>query len=241
MSLLNNLISYWKLDEASGNAVDAHGSNTLTAVNAPGSTSGKIGNARTFNGSNQYFSIADNASLSTGDIDFSISYWVWFNNFANIQDVVAKDNQAAGGREYLTGFNTVDSRLRFVVFNSGGSATSVSATSFGALTSGVWFFVVCWHDAVNNVLGISVNGTSDTVSYSGGVLDGNSSFAIGARPAATPAVHTNGRIDEVGFWKRVLTSGERSDLYNSGNGLSYDSFASVQQSRRRRELSGGGL
>ena len=30
-----------------------------------------------------------------------------------------------------------------------------------------------------------------------------------------------GRIDEVGFWKRVLTSSERSLLYNGGVGLTY--------------------
>src|SRR3989304_4743325 len=30
-----------------------------------------------------------------------------------------------------------------------------------------------------------------------------------------------GRIDDVGFWKRVLTSSERSLLYNGGVGLTY--------------------
>ena len=32
----------------------------------------------------------------------------------------------------------------------------------------------------------------------------------------------DGKIDEVGIWSRVLTSGEISDLYNSGSGLTYD-------------------
>jgi hypothetical protein len=31
----------------------------------------------------------------------------------------------------------------------------------------------------------------------------------------------SGLIDSVGFWKRVLSSGERTTLYNSGNGIEY--------------------
>ena len=31
--------------------------------------------------------------------------------------------------------------------------------------------------------------------------------------------------NQIGFWKRVLTSTERSELYNSGNGLAYENFA----------------
>src|SRR6266404_503553 len=46
--LLTNLVSYWKLDEASGNAVDSVGTNTLTANHAPGSMAGKVNGARNF-------------------------------------------------------------------------------------------------------------------------------------------------------------------------------------------------
>ena len=31
----------------------------------------------------------------------------------------------------------------------------------------------------------------------------------------------NGQVDELGFWKRVLTSSERAVLWNSGNGRTY--------------------
>src|SRR5262245_27182846 len=41
-SLLDNLVSYWKLDEASGNAIDSVGTNTLTANNAPGTGAGIV-------------------------------------------------------------------------------------------------------------------------------------------------------------------------------------------------------
>jgi hypothetical protein len=34
--------------------------------------------------------------------------------------------------------------------------------------------------------------------------------------------YTDGIIDEVGIWEKALTSGEVSELYNSGSGLAYD-------------------
>jgi hypothetical protein len=38
---------------------------------------------------------------------------------------------------------------------------------------------------------------------------------------AYAGIYTNGSIDEVGFWKRVLTADERTWLYNSGAGRTY--------------------
>lgn len=71
------LISYWKLDETSGNAVDAHGSNTLTDENTVGSAVGKVLTGRSFVAANsERLSIPSNATLQTGDVDFSISLWI---------------------------------------------------------------------------------------------------------------------------------------------------------------------
>ena len=75
MALTDSLISYWKLDEASGNATDSHGTNTLTDTNTVTSVAGKINTARYFTNANtEFFTLADNASLSTGDIDFTINF-----------------------------------------------------------------------------------------------------------------------------------------------------------------------
>jgi len=54
-------------------------------------------------------------------------------------------------------------------------------------------------------------------------VNGASDFAIGARRDTAP-LYFDGRIDEVGLWKRVLTTAERTALYNSGAGVA-DPFA----------------
>ena len=56
------------------NANDSFGANNGTAVGGLTYTTGKIGNAFTFNGSNAYVSLPDNSLNFTGD--FSISLWV---------------------------------------------------------------------------------------------------------------------------------------------------------------------
>jgi RHS repeat-associated protein len=63
------------------------------------------------------------------------------------------------------------------------------------------------------------NGAVNNVAYSSGVFHGNLAFAIGGRSDGVATF--NGRIDEVGFWKRVLSPAEISALYNAGVGCQY--------------------
>lgn len=224
MALIDNLESYWKLDEASGNALDAHGSNELTDNNTVGSAAGKISNARDFELANsEYFSRADNASLSTGDIDFTFSAWLNFESLPVSCGILGKWG-AAGSREYILYYiGGATNRLQFYVSNDGTAFTSVTASNHGAITTGTWRNVVCWHDSVNNQIGIAGNaGTANTASHTTGVSDGAQEFVIGRDSGGAPGgIYFDGLIDEVGFWKRVVTSGERTELYNGGNGLAY--------------------
>lgn len=236
MALIDGLISYWSLDEASGTRADSHGVNDLTDNNTVGSAVGKQSNAADFELANaEYLSRADNADLSTGDIDFYFEAWIKVESTGTNMAVLSKD---AGGstREYgmyLAG-GTV---LRFYVFSAAGAFTEISASTFGSLSTGVWYFVEGWHDATNNQLGVAVNGTTNTSAYANGVKDASASFEIGRNSNTN---HFDGLIDGVGFWKRVLTSDERTELYNSGNGrdYAYISGGGGGSNRRRRFLIG---
>ena len=217
---LTGLVSWWSLDEASGDAIDSHGDNNLPPTGTPGSTTGKRGNARTFNGL-QFFLIADNADFSTGDVDFSICLWLRFDDVSHFRHILGKWNAPASQREYLLRRDPSTGLLRFFVSPDGISSTSVASSAFGAVSVDTWYFVVCWHDSVNNLLGLSVNGVQDTLEYSSGVLDSTASFVLGGFQTVGSGVLHQGDIDEASFWKRVLTSDERAAIYNSGNGLAY--------------------
>jgi len=217
MALTDNLISYWSLEETSGTRVDAHSTNDLTDNNTVTSATGKIGTAASFVAANsEYLSIADNAALSTGDIDFTIACWVYFDSLSWYEWVVSKDN--GGSREYGIYYDPFDQRLKMYVF-SGGSITEEKADVLGLPSVSTWYFVVGWHDATNNTLNIQVNdGTVDSASYSAGVNDASAPFTVGT---GTGGLYMDGRVDELGVWKRVLTAGERTELYNSGSGRDY--------------------
>lgn len=220
MALADNLISYWSLEEASGTRIDAvvASANDLTDNNTVTQNTGKIANCAQFTSANsEYLSIADNASLSTGDIDFTWTAWVYLDSLSKYHMAVTKGTDAgvAANFEYSLYVSDIN-RPVFSVANTGiGTATWGSGLSVST-----WYFLTGYHDSAANVVGIVVDaGTPVTTSYSGGSKDSALGFNIGRDGIA--GRYVNGRIDEVGFWKRVLTSGERTQLYNAGAGMSY--------------------
>jgi hypothetical protein len=220
VALADNLISYWPLDEASGSALDAHGSNDLAETSGTiGTAAGKVGNARDFElGDTEYFSIADNTDLSTGDIDFSISGWFFKESAPGDHVIAGKFGTTGNQREYRVFATT--SNLTFAVSSDGtlGAVVSVNAS---AAVEGQWYFFACGHNASTNEIWISVDAaTPVTASHSAGVFNGTAAFALGAR-VATDGDYFDGLIDEVGFWKRDIRA-DLAELYNSGSGRDYD-------------------
>ena len=232
MALTDSLVSYWKLDEASGNALDAHGTNDLTDHNTVTSIAGKINNGRHFAAaSSEYFSHTTNASLETGDIDFTLSAWAYLDSFDGNRMIISKFTAPPDfeWRVFLQPFGA--DNARFTVSNTGSGSDGNVTNASGTITTGQWYFVVAWHDSVANTINIQVNdGTVGSTSWSSGVLAaGASDLEIGSDQTGGELM--DGIIDEVGFWKRVLTSGERTQLYNSGAGLAYPFSSGARRNR----------
>jgi hypothetical protein len=227
MALKDNLISVWELDEASGNALDSHGTNTLTETSGTiASAAGKCGNARDFEaGDTEYFEIADNDSLSTGNIDFTVSAWVYGESLASFPVIAHKGWRATGStdKEWVIWYNAGDKRFMFETCVSSATIRSAYGHNFGEASTATWYHIVAWHDSVNDQIGLSINaGTPNTSTNNVGVNAGAGNLQIGA--ASVQSLYWDGLIDQVAFWKRVLTSDERTALYNSGNGLAYSAW-----------------
>lgn len=211
--LTTDLVAYWHLDEASGTRYDAISTNDLTDHNTVGQNTGKIDQAAEFeDGNNERLTIADNAALSGGDVDFTIAAWVYITT--NENDFVLGKFGAAGDREY---------RIRYID-TTGNLIWHVSAdcTNFDqidtntSISLNAWNYVIAWHDATNNEISIQLNnGTVETTAHSGGICDGSEDFSLST--SGTNGI--DGRLDEVAVWRRLLTSQERTDLYNNGDGL----------------------
>ncbi len=210
MSLLTSLISYWKQDESSGDALDAHGTNPLTQVGSIGTAAGKIGTARDFPDSpSNYFSHADNSDLSTGDIDFTFSCWVYLDSTSGERVPISKANNTS--TEYI--LDIVGGQARFY--------TGSNFIAGDTLSTGIWYFIIFWRDSTAGTINIQVNnGAVYSLAVAAPVIVAVD-FRLGVYGTTPSFGPVDGRIDEVGFWKRVLTADERASLYNSGNGLAY--------------------
>jgi hypothetical protein len=215
--LTRRLVGYWRLNEASGSALDAHtADHDLTDTGGVGVGTGKLSGARDFNGSSQYFTTADNPALSTGDIGFTISCWVKPDSISGDRAIVGKDNSASE-REFLL---YLDDGVPTFAISSNGSDEVKVASSDGALSTGTWYFIRAWRDEANGSIKIQVDdGDADSTPHAGHVNDSTTAFQIGAR--GNGGMPFDGLIDEVGFWKRTLNDDEHDALYNDGSGFAY--------------------
>ena len=210
MPVITSLVGAWELNEASGNAVDSHGSNTLTDQN----TVGASGIARDFEADNaEYFSHASNSDLQTGDIDFSVEIWMRAESFTET-NLISKDDD--GAREFAIDLASSIPRI----YIDGGTIV----TSYGAsLSTATDYQIIGWHDSVNNQLGIVVNDASPASQGTGGSAPtaNASAFRIGTSQITGFVGYFDGLLWRARFWKKVLTTTERTWLYNSGSGRSY--------------------
>lgn len=208
--LLNNLVAYWKLDETSGTRFDSTAnSNDLTDNNSVGSVTGVVGNAADFDGTNYLSAPNDSAFNTTGE--FTVTVWIYSTIVTGAQGVVGVWH--VGGRQWL--IVRQSSLLRFYCSSTGINFTYISSP----VPTNTWSFVAAGYDGSN--IFISLNGGAMTTTPFTGPIYGASgqNLEVGAYFGGSYLFY--GLIDEIGIWHRALTASEITQLYNSGNGLTY--------------------
>lgn len=213
MSLLTDLVAYWKMDEASGTRIDSHGSIDLTDNNTVGSATGKINNAADFEKDNtESLTSSAAGALFSGVTAFTINLWVNAESLVDFQGILGSQNSNTWSLIYRDG-----TRLRW---NVAGTDQDYSYS----LSTSAWVMITVGFDDAGNQTFVSVNGAAKTTSSNTGTPSTTATlFAIGFN-TGTGTLYWDGLVDEVGFWSRVLTDDEISQLYNSGNGLAYEDF-----------------
>lgn len=214
--LLNGLVASWKLSNLS----DAIGSNTLTNNNTATFNTGHIGNAvYTASASSQYLSIASNASLQMGDIDFTVAIWIWADSAATMVTLV-KGGVSAGQSEYVIYYTGAsNNKINAGVYTATDVFHAVATT--GTITTSTWNLVIIWHDATANTINIKLNNAATDSAGTGGALQAASNGAFELGRNADGTLYWDGRQDNVNVWKRLLTGGEFTRLWNGGAGCEH--------------------
>jgi hypothetical protein len=232
MSLTDNLVAYWKMDEASGNREDAQAALDLTDVNTVGSAAGKISTAGDYIAANSE-NLTRGGGLTTNGASRTVSLWAKPDLTGTQRGVANASNQAAtplsAGPLWLMVQRATDV---WAVFHG----AAYRDTSTPTIVAGNWYHLVYTFDSGTNGVVLYVNGVSRAT-------------ATAADNAVTPT-HTyfgggfnayfDGLIDECGIWSRALTSDEVTSLYNSGNGFTYPFIGAQAQPGRAAAAVGHG-
>jgi len=221
MSLLTNIVSYYKLDS---NSNDSVGSNNGSDTAISYANAGKIGNCATFNGSSSKAVIADATSLKpTGN--FSISGWVKTTFSGGLGDNLIFQSWSQNPT-YNAGIQLRmnDTNIGDFSLTSGNDAGGFGYinTIAGGFNDGAWHFVVATYDGTKLYLYVDGSLNASTAYTTNPAYAATNYIQIGARNmAGTSDRFFTGSIDELGIWSRALSADEVSQLYNSGAGLQY--------------------
>lgn len=237
MGLKDGLIAYYKFDETSGTTCnDSHTSDLDGTINgATINQTGKLIKCYTFDGTNNRVDLSSGNNFLGGENYMSFSVWINTNDLSNKRWVFGTEN----------GLNYNDSTIQLYIYDNGYltisvyNGTSAFATTYpvSSMSINTWYHIVGTLD--DDYLRLYVNGTEiNNVSRpSSATINTTTNTMVIGRLGTYNAYYWNGEIDELAFWNKTLTTTEITALYNSGSGLSYDSFTTgnyIQESSSGR-------
>ena len=215
-----NTILHFSLDETNGdlagddvfdesnngNNGEFNGSNISTAV-----VSGIKGNARVFNGSDDYIDAGNDASITTSlsNSPFTFGAWIKASSSGTIQRIIDNDYVE---NSFFFGINTDDTAILQIW---DGTAWGV-VTGSTIITNDAWHHIIGTYDG--NTIKIYVDGNlegeeplSQTSFYANNVI-------IGCKGQDLPTVTqpVNGILDEVNILNTALTAEEIAEEYRLG-------------------------
>ncbi len=215
-----NMVSWWTGD---GTPNDLQGANHGTLQNGATYAAGKVGQAFSFNGANQYVDVPNSASLKiSGSI--TLDAWVQPNDTVaeeGLVTIVTKFGQSIGCNSsgaayglYLTKVGGVMQPISYMQRPSG----SLPSIMGGSISTGVFSHVAVTYDSASGSAFLYVNGQQvASNNFGAGGLCSLSDQSLRIGQDASVSRPFSGLIDEVEIFNRALTSNEIWAIYNAGS------------------------
>jgi hypothetical protein len=210
---------------ADNSAIDEIGSNDGTLVNGTTYATGRIGQAFSFDGVNDYITFADNSWSFTSD--FSVSCWVNINSKVAEQCVISAFTYVfPQSRGWDLSILLTSGAVRFRTNSSGALRTNLISTT--ELSINTWYHIVITRLAgtrsrlyINGVLESSDTEVNNP-NYWPTPSDNNCTIGASTRTGVgTYTEYMNGLIDTPDIWDIELDQTKITKLYNNGNGRQY--------------------
>jgi len=216
MSLLKGLVGHWPLDEEHYNPVTrrvtdlsayCNDGTSVNAANFVADRMGQLDRAMSFNGSTDYVDCGNDSSLNFGTGDFTLIAWMNSTSHQTRQGLFFK-------RDVINAigfFCRLDSsgRLSFWIGDGGVQEFTTISNQY---SDGQWHLVI-----------VSVERSGRAVFYKDNIEDGGRDIS-GVSGSINNSIHCrigreinpiDGSMAEARIYNRVLSSSERSRLYES--------------------------
>jgi len=206
------LVGHWTLDtsDISGGMVNDISGNELgmTIQGSPQSVQGKVGQALSFDGSDDSLVHADDSLLDTNQMTFM----VWIKPSVSMENTykgVAAKAQEGKGWSWQLRYNSPGGYLGFQANDITEGSTWASLDQ--ALTSNTWYFITCRFDGTH--ISIFLDGSEISSAPLSGITTTSADYFIGME--GWPTNRFQGEIDDARLYNYALTDSEIIDIYNS--------------------------
>jgi len=217
MALGDGLLGYWKLDEASGTTAfdGTTNGNDGTWIDSPTPTtdvpSVLSNSVRSLDFTQTSYVNIGTPAILRPTTNITISCWIKITLFNQYKGVVVygKDDTSDAGYAIGVEFN---GKASFKINTTSGSSYSIVKTS--VLSLDTWYNIIATYDGVTQAIYLDA-GLEDSLSLTGTIdftAIGASEFDIGTFRDSDEDRRFPGKVDDVGIWGRVITSGERTSI-----------------------------
>lgn len=223
--LETNLSAWWALEDVN----DSKGTNNLTNNNAAVFVAGKKNDAVDLEySSSQYLSITD--AVQTGlDItsDLGFSCWVKPESQPAVGEqrlIMSKFLSSGNQRSYSLRYKNNGGSYELILLINDDGSSSEDYTFTCTLSNATWYHITVGWDASLSTAEIFVNGVSVGVvtGTKTSIYNGTADFILGQSANLGASEYWDGLIDEASIYSRLLHYGDALDIYNTGNGITYD-------------------
>jgi len=213
--IIEGLQASWHFDEGSGiTADDTSGNDNDGTVYGANWTSGKFGEALSFDGVNDYVEVDDSDSLDITD-EITIEAWIYLNQLPpaiagrDWYSILVKPYYGyAYGLMYTGPYSLSPNRFRF--YHQGLSAGYTDGPV--SLNISEWYHIIATYNGSKTKIYLN-GGVIGSESVTGSITTNNENVFIGINKNGEYPF--NGTIDEVRIYSNALSAGEVLDLYNN--------------------------
>jgi hypothetical protein len=214
--------TFWGFDDGAGTtAADSSGTiNTGSLVNSPTWTTGKVGSALSFNGTNQYVE-GVRAAVKT-DASFSVAAWAYLTSKGTFRTVVSQEGSAMSN--FWLQYNVNTDRWAFTFTDADNtSAGYFTATDTVVPTVNTWHHLTGTYDSSAQQIKLYVNGALKATSAFTATWNATGVLAVGrGKWGGYNGDFWSGMIDDVRLYQRALSATEVGTLANDQLKLKYD-------------------